>query len=1540
MSGAAPDLERLLRAWRKAAGPEAAAALLEGAEALLGAGAGGATGAVWHDYLSLTRKPAFLGALTDDAARLRWAETTFAAIERTGFGLGALFEQRCAENPDRILFQELSEPGAGAWTYAQIRRRVRATAAVFLKEGAVPQLDAGVQPPASGPRVGLLCNNSVASACCDLACLTHDLFVSPLSPHFGVDDLAWICDRLALTVLVCDSPELLEKLIAAREKTRRGFVIYALHPCARVGDDDVRLLDAQLALLDGREVGRLLDGRSRRSLREVATVMFTSGSTGRPKGVAFSEYNLVSKRFARAAALPAVGDDEVLLCYLPLFHTFGRYLEMLGMVFWGGTYVFAGNPSADTLMTQLRDVRPTGLISVPVRWVQIRDRVLELARDPESDQDHVEIARGIVGDRLAWGLSAAGYLDPRVFRFFHRCGVRLCSGFGMTEGTGGLTMTPPDDYVEDSVGVPLPGTRVRFSDEGELQIAGPYIARYLPSEAPDGSLTVAEPESDLHWLPTGDLFRRTTGEHLEIVDRIKDIYKNNRGQTIAPRVVESRFDQVPGIERSFLVGDGRSYNTLLIVPDETDEVLQSLATPEARREYYQRIVTMANADLAPPERVVDFAVLPRDFSAEKGELTAKGSYRRKDIARNFGDTIAELYRSSVRKLTVGDLKVLIPRWFYRDMGVLDDAIRVEGDDLVNRETAQRLRVARGEAGRVRIGDFEYVCEGDVVDLGLLVRQPLLWMANARLVDFGPCRAGWDTATAPFTEQVFLPEEAHVDYAGPPRGGRVERQLRDVDQLCRQALFGHVEEALTAIAELNEMLGRVGSRQGEVIRRRLEALARHPVKSVRCRAYQVLVLDQPVPDYLRYLPAFIDSGLTFLDEESFAAISRAAIEPRRLQALRQRLHSYRTQLDWPAPPRTRRVFEDLFRLLANFGRAHPEFYSPIREELVSWVLHDGDPELAAAARLEFNELSEWFEAQLAGQFDGMAPAAWRGKIVFQEGLSDEEVARLREILVGTNFLQQSLILAFECDKLTLANIGRGGIWVSRIISRYQDQRYRVSVNTRSGEHYDLQLIVRRDFDQAAVQQTIYWYIALRGYPFGTPMLPAFGCCRPELGALSMAYVSDLTVWEKIREFSSVRGPGTQPPSRMRWHQLLVQAMAVVVRGWRNSERRIIPGLITPNNIVVPEPDYRQGAIQNSLSGWRAYSGPLSLMRPLWRNIYQHTLSHYPWSREYLEREWIFESFVEELGVEGARTWFGELLDEMTLKDAEEMGLGFIEALTQFQERLDRQYYQPLNLRAAIVRYRDWRLLNTQAPLRARLDVLEELSRLYRLDRLPEIARYTLFRHTYFQNADLAVLDIFDRLLVRMFRHPDGRATQMVELSDLQAALNDPDDLTAFNRLAFPLRPRGDAVEVRKVGDPERGRVIMRSTIRDQLGRTYAVGEPSGPAEVGHLYRLFFKAGFPKTIGDSDRYLVVTDEAEQIVGGAVYHEMDETSIFLDGIVVAQALAARGIESAILADLCTRVSALGFNAIKTHFFLRTFFEQHGFRLDQRWGGLVRFL
>jgi len=435
--------------------------LLTTAEGLLGAqGLTATPPELWHRYLDETRRSVFLQALPDAAARNRWAETTFSVIRGTQFGLESLFEQRVREHPERTFFQEMEGGKARPWSYQNILGKLRTIAALFWSIHPEP------------PRVAIVSENSLDSACCDLACLTYDILVTPLNPHFNAETLAWIFDELQINTVVVETEELRARLEATRSLTKGSFHLFLLDPDADApGPQESRLGEA-LAQLGSFQVEKILEERPRREITELATVMFTSGSTGRPKGVQYTIYNLISKRFARAAALPKVGEGEILFCFLPLYHTFGRYLEMMGMIFWGGSYVFAGNPSFETLLAGLQEVRPTGLISIPRRWQQIKERCLaEMdAADDRSTRD--ECFHRVVGDRLRWGLSAAGALEPAAFHFLQRHGVELCSGFGMTEATGGITMTPPGAYEDNSVGIPLPGLEARLSEEGELQISG------------------------------------------------------------------------------------------------------------------------------------------------------------------------------------------------------------------------------------------------------------------------------------------------------------------------------------------------------------------------------------------------------------------------------------------------------------------------------------------------------------------------------------------------------------------------------------------------------------------------------------------------------------------------------------------------------------------------------------------------------------------------------------------------------------------------------------------------------------------------------------------------------------------------------------------------------------------------------------------------------------------------------------------------------------------------------------------------------------
>ncbi|MFC1554301.1 AMP-binding protein [candidate division KSB1 bacterium] len=1486
----------------------------------------------WEDYLNITGKTYYLRSLDSRELRYRWADTTFSIIRFINYDLKDLFEQRVNELNDKILFQEFSDSYPTQWSYKKIDERIKRIAASIL--------DLGL----SEPRLAILSNNSVWSACTDLACLINNIFVTPLNVHFDVKTICIIFERLDINIAVADTEEHYLKLNEVRDALKRKFRIFVLDPKIDLLSPDDKILIEASAVFSARKIKDLLTKRKKKDLHETATVMFTSGSTGEPKGICFSMYNLVTKRFARAAALPKVGENEVLLCYLPLFHTFGRYLELLGMIYWGGTYVFAGNPSYETMTKLMSQVHPTGLISIPLRWEQIwEDSKKRIGQDTSGKNIRKKLKK-VVGGKLRWGLSAAGYLDPKAFRFFQKNGVELCSGFGMTEGTGGITMTPPDDYVNNSVGIPLPGVTAKFGKLGELQVAGPYIAEYLPEKKPkDGSLPAFDPDS-VYWLYTGDIFKKLTGDQLTIVDRIKDIYKNTRGQTVAPRKVEQLFINVPGIKNTFLVGDGRDYNVLLIVPEKNDPVFQALDSEEDIRKYYNQILTAANQELAPYERIINFEILKRDFNVDKKELTPKGSFKRKNIETNFSTTIKNLYKRKYVELSVDRYKILIPRWFFRDNGITEDDIVVRKNKLFNRYTGKSLIIKNDpKENNVQIGDLEYKITDNKIDLGLISRQPRLWIGNPAVIDFCPCKEGWELKLKNFSPQVFIPfrrktTEDKLLVTKPKK--ILYQKLLDINRIIIHALFDTEKNAKKAIEKLEHYLKREDIRLCRVIRRRLESLARHPAENIRCLAYRILLLHDPTPDYGKVLPSFINSGLQFINEESISILANKKVERLRLESLRKRLFHYRTQLSWPANDITRKQFERILELLVNFAMNQTQFYVPVRAELASWILHRSDPKLSKTAEKLFHKLVDWYENRLSSETPEYGVDFWNKKIVFDNTISDKEVNRLKKVLFDTTFIKQSVLLAFEVTNFNIKNVPDSGIWISRVLSRSNHLNYRMSINTKKGKHYDLLIILRRDFQKSKVQKTRYWVIALSRHPSGKQVLPGFGCCRPELGAMSLAFQSDLTVWEKIREYSGIHQRDRTFPDENKMRKLFVSAMETYFEGWFNSGFQIVPGEIGTNNIVFPEKDFTEAVKILSLSGWKAYENTLSMINPILLNFYKRTISHYPWSEKLLKYEWIFDSIIEKLEFGDAVKFFHDLKKDLRRGSLPVIKKHFENSLDKYIKGLDDNFFVHMPLINAIDRYNEWLKINPNAEKTAKVETVRALYRLYRLDKYPELVRYYLYRKTYFKDSSAEFLELFDHLLKKMFKNKKAHPTGMIELSDLQSVITDKKNREVFSRMIFPVSIVDPGLEVIAVGDSEVRHVFVKTHLYDKSGNEYTVREPIEPVEIGELYRLFFREHSPKKISENDRYFIVIDNQEQIVSGLCYRFEDDKIVYLDGLIAGSPLKGKDLRVALLEDFISRMTNQGVEIIKTHFYMRKFFEANSFKVDRRMGGLVRYL
>lgn len=1485
----------------------------------------------WFEWLDTTSRPEFLTALEQVDDRERWSEIVFKAIQKSSYSLLDMFEQRVAEQPQQTLFKDMASSVPTHWSYEQVNRHIRATAAVFHNTVETES------------RVAIFSANSYQSAICDLACLLYDIYDTPLNIHFTVENVKSIFERLQINIAVVDTKDRAELLLKVIKETGLHVNLFSLSEETAKQFKEIKLLGSETTKLSLTEIQQILDNRSHRPIDQVATTMFTSGSTGVPKGVSFSNYNLVSKRFARHAAVPKVGKSEVLLCYLPLFHTFGRYLELLGSIYWRGTYVFAGNPSSDTLLALFPKVNPSVFISIPLRWQQLNDKAMELLAET-PDADPTLVLKKVTGNRLHWGLSAAGYLPPSTFLFFQKNGVELCSGFGMTEATGGITMTPPGDYVTGSVGKPLPGTLCRLTDIGELEIGGHYITRYLEDAGPNDTIAFPNTTDNEFWLPTGDIFQQDEKGHYEIIDRVKDIYKNNKGQTVAPRTTEKLFTDVPGIKRAFLVGDGQPYNALFIVPDNQDPMLAD-QSEENKQEYFHRIIMEANKKLAPYERVINFKVLHRDFTQEKGELTAKGTFNRKTIITHFAESVTELYESNHVKLDCNGIPVIIPRWFYRDLGLLETDIVVQGSGIYSPRTEQSLVIERGEEEHTYlIGNLIYTIFNDVVDLGMFARQPRLWVGNPSLVDLCPVKEGWDLPLRKVLPQVTLPKVPKVVYNKnqmPGMNAISDPHLLFVNEMICCSLHTQGQTALQCTAQIGDSFNEYDEKLVDTIRRRLEALSRHPEEDVRALAYRILLLQDPKPDYSKLFPTFIQSGLSFLNEESIQKLANYDMGKQHLESLRQRLYYYRTQLEWPATQQTRQQFENILKLLFNFASQHlVDYYSTMRAEFASWILHKQDPELSSVARRYFRQLFELFEDHLNTSSVAAPVSEWEKRLVFDEKIPDNELSEIKKIFVNTRFLKKTIMLAYNEKEISLYDVPPQGIWITKIRDIKDYNHYRISINTIGGKHFDLHFMVAEHLKTEEGRMSVYWHAAIASHPYATNSLPALGCYSVKYGALATKYVSDLTVAEKVKAFAGLHNSLGKLRGDNSIRKVYTKGIAEFFKVWHHSGYQIVPGNTTPSNVIVPELDYLDSAILVSIAGFKPYQSPISLVRPLVYNFYRKISAFYPWLKGQLDINWIFEAAQEVLSAELATQFLTDLKRDLEAEDMLYFDISLLDLLNQYLEHSKHNTYLPLAIYNAIDKYGEWSEMNPFATPRAKEETIHELSDLYKILNISELGRLTLFRNTYFAETPPHVRDAFDLLLQKMNENPELSATRHIELSHLQDSITDKEDLEIFSKMVFPRIQRRDRFDIRKIGAKQKEEVIVQNYLQDKKDNNYTFREPIEPKEIGQLYHLFYEENYPKSISEMDQHFIVLDEQERVVGGLCYIPLEDNVVLLDGAAISNQLKGRGIGSAMIEAFSTRMAADGVRVIKAHFLRGNFYLKLNFKVDKKWGALVKFL
>lgn len=1347
----------------------------------------------------------------------RWLDLLLPALQRAGVTVGDVLRSREETDPRSVAMRLLGAE-ASELTVADLARRTRALARGFLALGG------------EDATVAILSENCLEAALCDLACLSSGIVDFPLPANAVAEQIVYMLKHSGARVLLASDDEQLAKVLPSLPllPDLREVVVFSRTAAERHGLLSLAQMVDQGADYD--EAARAARAAAVRT-DDLATVMYTSGTTGRPKGIMFTHRNIVSKRLCRGFALGEVGEGDVFLCYLPLYHTFGRWLELMGTLWWGATYVFARSTVQASLLEDFRQVRPTVFISVPKKWMELHEAAVWEAASDDPD-DLATHLKGIVGGRLRYGLSAAGYLDPNVFHAFHRAGTELCSGYGMTEATGGITMTPPGQYVDGSVGKPLPGVECRRAPDGELLIRGPYVSPgyYHPA---DGELGL-DAEG---WFHTEDLFAESPEGHWSITGRKKEIYKNRQGQTIAPQRVENLFRDFEPVSQAFLVGDHREYNTLLVWPNP-----KVAAGREARelKELLSSLVASANRFLAPFERVVAFQLLPRPLDLEHGELTHKASYKREVIEQNWKELIGRMYEQRHLALAVDGRFLRIPNWVLRELSVLQHEVLLQGTELRAGERALRVEADPAAPGSLRVGDLAYASEGSVVDLGALLSRPALWVGNDRLRRF-------------LGEEAFQSLVARKRKGGggdlrldprlwcAPEAERIPALLEAVDQgevtfasihAAGELLRAERPEARRAISHLHIGMAVAQSDQAVLCRALLRRAADAPDDDVRRRAFRVLLANEEPGETLATLRLFLDRlGAIALRDEDLADLGERGLTDAQVQVLLVHLTSARADVT-PADVSERRLLIGVMRLLTACAIAHPVYFARVRVPLARLALHD-DAELAARAGEEMDRLrrgfSNWVGPNLRLAIDPQTGAEyrWRDVLVFDQAVPPEARTHLLQALEDNTIVRASVFLLGRGVLLSLGDIPPGGASVSLLGREHGKAVYRLSVHTRAREVFDLAVNVAEEMNYATLRQEVSWLLAAGAPP---PLVEQFGGYFAEWGIFTEEFISGEDV---ERQVARLLRQGEAARLRSLWPFLVWSAAELHVRFWDRSHRRLALREPSPSAFIVPSHDYQTGARLVSVSDRSPCTSLDEVLDRFQRAFVDRARAIRPELAQEADDRVLLAAAVEAIGHDRGLA----LLEEAAPTSHRAL------AMQGMIAQLRSSGFTPLRVWFAVRRFRRWLDVNPQATVEAQGKMLGELWGTYRLGEVEETwpdTRVRFFRQTVFQGARPELAAALDRLVHQARARPGGAAD--LDLEAQVAAVRGAAHPTAaedYFLARMTYRYLAPTDEVALISMPSGGHFVTEVVVAlsDEAGERYTVRGPVSPREVARLLHLF-------------------------------------------------------------------------------------------------------
>ncbi len=584
-----------------------------------------------------------------------------------------LWRKQCLARGSRIAHREKDLGIWQSYTWQDYYEKARAIGVALL--------GLGLQ---RGEAASILSEDNKEWLYCDLGICGAGGISNGIYTTDSAEQLAYLINDSGSAFLFVENDEQLDKYLTVRDQVPnlKKVIVFDRKGLRDFNDPMVMFLDELYALGDTEDAEAQFAAQIENSRPEdIRMLIYTSGTTGAPKGAMISHRNILFQLHALEDMLDVLPGDEQ-LCFLPLCHILERLISVEIPINKGSTVNFAESP--ETVFDNLREVSPHTFTAVPRLWEKIYSSLSNMRSDATAfgrwafDRAvaagqtwrasstpslmtklqyqfwnllvlrNVRDTIGMANIRRA--TTGAAPISPDLIRWFQAIGVPLYEGYGMTESTGVISLNTHQRQQIGTVGYPIPGTEVRISEQGEIQVQGGHVFEGYWRKPEKTAEDIRD-----GWLHTGDTGRLENGM-LTITGRIKDIIITAGGKNITPAEIESRLKFSQYVSDAVVIGDQRKYLTCLIMIDQENvekyaqdrqvpfSDFASLCRAEEVLDLIDGVVQETNKAFAQVEQIKYFRLIDVLLTAEDEELTATMKLKRTFVERKHKGLIDSMYK--------------------------------------------------------------------------------------------------------------------------------------------------------------------------------------------------------------------------------------------------------------------------------------------------------------------------------------------------------------------------------------------------------------------------------------------------------------------------------------------------------------------------------------------------------------------------------------------------------------------------------------------------------------------------------------------------------------------------------------------------------------------------------------------------------------------------------------------------------------------------------------------------------------------------------